>query len=180
MLNQQQQKVTPDKSQQTINRGAEMDELNFEDDAPTPSFGEPETEADRGSMSSTADEDINSSNDISGSNIDISSVGLTGAAQPGDEPTDDDMSPETLIREDGARSPQEPGGNTPADKQLSNVGENEIGGGGGLDEAELARARPLDRKKWDGNPDDRLSSAQSYAEGSAPAYEEDIDLDEEE
>ncbi|MGJ7513525.1 serine kinase/phosphatase [Pseudomonas baetica] len=63
------------------------------------------------------------------------------------EPTDDDMSPETLIREDGARDAHEMGGDSQADWDLSIVDERDIGGGKGLDEAELARRDPLDRKR---------------------------------
>lgn len=75
--------------------------------------------------------------------------GLTEASQPGEGPTMDDATPETLMPEDGARSPQEArGSNTPADQDLSNVDEDEIGAGGGLDEAELARVKPLDGKPW--------------------------------
>ncbi|TBU75729.1 phosphotransferase system, HPr-related protein [Pseudomonas daroniae] len=64
----------------------------------------------------------------------------------------DDLSPETLIDDTGARSPQERGDDEPADRDLSIVGEEEIGGGSGLDEAELARKRPLDGEPWDGKP----------------------------
>lgn len=67
--------------------------------------------------------------------------------QPTDDgSTDDDLSPETLIREDGARSARETGCGKPADWDLSIVEEAQIGGGNGLDEAELARRDPLDGK----------------------------------
>ncbi len=56
----------------------------------------------------------------------------------------DDLAPETLIDESGARSPAERGGESPADKRLRVVHGNEIGAGHGLDEAELARRDPLD------------------------------------
>lgn len=72
-------------------------------------------------------------------------AGLSGNAE--DEPDDDELSPENLIREDGARSPREAGDDEPADWDLSIVDENAIGGGNGLDEAELARRDPLDRKR---------------------------------
>src|SRR5690606_33509275 len=65
-----------------------------------------------------------------------------------DNVTLDDLSPETLIDESGANSPDEPGGERPADKELSVVDESRIGGGIGLDEAELARSAPLDGKPW--------------------------------
>lgn len=84
-------------------------------------------------------------------------IGLTGGAEPGQGPTDDDMAPETLIREDGARHQFEQGGSGPADRDLETVSADEIGAGGGLDEAEEARLDPLDGKPWDGDPDDPLT-----------------------
>ncbi|AXK53827.1 MULTISPECIES: hypothetical protein [Pseudomonas] len=71
----------------------------------------------------------------------LSSTGLTS-----DGSSDDDLSPETLIREDGARSAREIGADKPADWDLSIVDATDIGGGSGLDEAELARRDPLDGK----------------------------------
>ncbi len=59
----------------------------------------------------------------------------------------DDLSPETLIDESGARSPNEPGGKTAADWDLSIVDEADIGEGYGLDEEELAHVKPLDGKR---------------------------------
>jgi hypothetical protein len=59
----------------------------------------------------------------------------------------DDLNPEDLIKEDGARSAYEPSANLPADEDLRVVGVAEIGAGYGLDEAELAHTKPLD-----GNP----------------------------
>ncbi|MGY2293385.1 serine kinase/phosphatase [Pseudomonas sp. SDO528_S397] len=72
-------------------------------------------------------------------------AGLTGASMADHEPTDDDMSPETLILEDGARDAQEPGEGEAADWDLSVVDEDEIGGGNGLDEAQLAERDPVGR-----------------------------------
>lgn len=60
------------------------------------------------------------------------------------ETTDDEMSPENLIREDGARDAREEGEGEQADWDLSIVDEDEIGGGNGLDEAELAEREPVD------------------------------------
>ena len=65
----------------------------------------------------------------------------------------DDMSPETLLDETGARSPYETGEGGPADQELTIVSEDEIGGGNGLDEAELGRVNPLDGEPWDGEAD---------------------------
>lgn len=75
-------------------------------------------------------------------------AGLTGGATDDHQPTDDDLSPETLIREDGARSAHEHGHGKPADKDLSVVDEDAIGGGVGLDEEELARDDPLDSARY--------------------------------
>ncbi|MBC8996592.1 serine kinase/phosphatase [Pseudomonas sp. N40(2020)] len=74
----------------------------------------------------------------------VREAGMTGASVSDHEPTDDDMSPETLIHEDGARDAAEAGENNPADWDLSVVDEDDIGGGNGLDEAELARRDPID------------------------------------
>lgn len=91
----------------------------------------------------------------------VQRAGMTGGEALGsgineDGVTLDDASPETLIDETGARSPRERGDAYPADKTLTEVDAVDIGGGTGLDEAELARRRPLDNEPWDGNPDDRL------------------------
>ena len=74
-------------------------------------------------------------------------AGMTGASTDDHEPTDDDMSPETLIREDGARDGHEAGEDNRAEWDLSIVDEDDIGGGNGLDEAELARRDPMDGKR---------------------------------
>ncbi|MDR6962047.1 hypothetical protein J2W43_006067 [Pseudomonas brassicacearum] len=76
----------------------------------------------------------------------VREAGLTGASTDDHQPTDDDMSPETLIREDGARDAHEAGADERADWDLSVVDENDIGGGDGLDEAEMADIDPLDGK----------------------------------
>jgi len=66
-----------------------------------------------------------------------------------DNVTLDDLSPDTLFDETGARDPDEPGsGEGPADSTLRQVGADEIAGGIGLDEAELARSAPLDGEPW--------------------------------
>ena len=74
----------------------------------------------------------------------VREAGMTGASTKDHEPTDDDMSPETLILEDGARDAREAGEAGQADWDLSIVDEDDIGGGNGLDEAELAQRDPLD------------------------------------
>jgi hypothetical protein len=82
-------------------------------------------------------------------------AGLTEASQPGSGPTEDDLTPETLIHEDGALSPLEEGDDTPADRAYRIVGAQEIGVGFGLDEAELAHVDPLDGEPWDEDDEDR-------------------------
>ncbi|WP_460095770.1 serine kinase/phosphatase [Pseudomonas sp. S3_C01] len=77
----------------------------------------------------------------------VREVGMTGASTDDHESTDDDMSPETLIHEDGARDAHETGDDEQADWDLSVVDENDIGGGDGLDEAEMADIDPLDGKR---------------------------------
>ncbi|MDF0732156.1 phosphotransferase system, HPr-related protein [Pseudomonas entomophila] len=65
-----------------------------------------------------------------------------------DNVTLDDLSPDTLYDQTGARDPREPGGEGPLDRSLRRVDADEIGGGIGLDEAELARSAPLDGEPW--------------------------------
>ena len=48
-------------------------------------------------------------------------------------------------------------GVTGPEEDLKVVDAEEIGGGNGLDEAELGRADPLDGKPWDGDPDEPLA-----------------------
>lgn len=162
MMRQESNNSTQSPAQPGFNRGAELDELDFTDDKSTPSFNELETESEQ-----DRDQILSEASDI----------GLTGATTPEHEPTNDDMSPETLIQEDGARSPRESGGKGAIDKQFSTVDGNEIGAGRGLDEAEMARVQPLDGKKWDGNPNEPLSSAASF--DAVDGYDEDLDEEEE-
>jgi hypothetical protein len=77
----------------------------------------------------------------------VREAGLSGPSTDDDQPTDDDLSPETLIREDGARDAHEAGNDSRADWDLSIVDEDDIGGGNGLDEAELALRDPMDGKR---------------------------------
>lgn len=110
-------------------RMGSMEELDFNEDEPTGKIGDsiPEREL-RQELPLSRERD----------------AGLTGASTDDHEPTDDDMSPETLIHEDGARSANEIGVGGPDDEDLSIVDEDEIGGGNGLDEAELAERDPVD------------------------------------
>lgn len=78
----------------------------------------------------------------------VREAGLTGASTSDHHATADDLSVETLLDEDGALSPHERGHGTPTDQKLRIVDEDEIGGGSGLDEAELARLDPLDSARY--------------------------------
>lgn len=78
----------------------------------------------------------------------VREAGLTGASTPDHHPTADDLSAETLLDENGALSPHERGHGTPTDQKLRIVDEDEIGGGSGLDEAELAHLDPLDSPRY--------------------------------
>lgn len=110
---------------------AEVEELNFDDSGPVGRIGDEVSEAERQHLERGSKE-----------------VGLTEAAVPDRQPTGDDLSPETLILEDGANSPNEAGYDRPADKTFRRVDGTDIGAGSGLDEAELARVDPLDGKPW--------------------------------
>lgn len=91
----------------------------------------------------------------------LAESGLTGGEALSDSlhednVTLDDLSPDTLFDQTGARGPDEPGNGGPAaDQTLRRVSAGEIGGGAGLDEAELARSAPLDGEPWsdDGQSD---------------------------
>lgn len=111
----------------------ELDELDFEEEASSRPAGEklPQEQVQREQTPQRTRD-----------------AGLTGASHPGEEATLDDLTPETLLPEDGARSPSESGDSVPADSTLTKAKKDEIGGGQGLDEAELGRVDPLDGKPW--------------------------------
>lgn len=75
-------------------------------------------------------------------------AGLTGGAIPDTDYTADDLTPDTMLDEDRTGSPLDNAGSA-ADETLQQKELSEIGAGEGFDEAELARARPLDGKPWD-------------------------------
>jgi len=116
--------LKPDQALDPVNhdRSAEQDELDF-DDADEPSFQDLAPDYEFELLDEESDSETVDNNG-----------------------TDDDLTPENLIPEDGSRSPYEPGGSIPSDESLSIVSEDEIGEGYGLDEAELARVDPLDGK----------------------------------
>lgn len=73
-------------------------------------------------------------------------AGLTGGELPGDpggRVTGDDLSPETLIDEDGTGTSAAYSMRTPMESMLRVVDESEIGEGFGKDEAELAEEDPV-------------------------------------
>lgn len=110
--------------------------LDFSDDEDSLGTGEPSLQQSARPSSSAEDE-----------------IGLTGAATLGESEHEDnvsldDLSPDTLIDDSGARSPLECGGDGANDEELSVVDETQVGVGFGLDEAELARSAPIDGKPW--------------------------------
>lgn len=116
-----------DEFQRTIG----TNELNFSNDQPTPSFGDLDIESEKSNQS------------FDFQKADYEPAEIESLEQ---DTTDDDLSPETLIHEDGALSPYEFGGDEPIDQAFTIVGEREIGGGNGLDELELAFKDFLDGK----------------------------------
>jgi hypothetical protein len=106
----------------------DVDELNFSDDA-EPSFATMQPEINQEEMSVIEGSDT--------SNEDYRHSTL-------DDIDPNELTPETLIKEDGARSPRETGSAIPAEEDLSVVGIDDIGAGNGLDEEELAQLEPLD------------------------------------
>ncbi|QJD59351.1 serine kinase/phosphatase [Pseudomonas sp. gcc21] len=125
------EKRDPDRTTDQIAVDEDIDEVSVPEDEPMGPIGKVPTE----------DEAIDRA----------AEAGLTEASQPGEGPTMDDATPETLLPDDGSRSPLEAGdGEVPADQDFSVVDEEDIGAGDGLDEAELGRVKPLDGKPWDG------------------------------
>ncbi|NMY29506.1 serine kinase/phosphatase [Pseudomonas sp. WS 5021] len=120
---------TPAPIDDNEDRMGSMRELDFDEQEPTAEIGE---EIPRGEREHLMPDERERE------------AGMTGASTADHEPTDDDMSPETLIHEDGARDAREEGEGEQADWDLSIVDEDEIGGGNGLDEAELADIDPVD------------------------------------
>ena len=113
-------------------RMGSMHELEFDDEQPSAKIGDELPQGEREQLMPRER---------------VREAGMTGASTDDHESTDDDMSPETLIHEDGARDAHETGDDERADWDLSVVDENDIGGGDGLDEAEMADIDPLDGKR---------------------------------
>ncbi|MFY0729264.1 serine kinase/phosphatase [Pseudomonas sp. NFX15] len=116
----------------TEDRMGSVHELDFDAEEPSAKIGDELTEKEREQLMPRER---------------VREAGMTGASTSDHQPTDDDLSPQTLIREDGARDAEEEGQDEGADWDLSIVDEDDIGGGNGLDEAELARRDPMDGKR---------------------------------
>ena len=121
--------VQPEPIDDNEDRMGSMHELDFDEDEPSAKIGDELTQTERERLMPRDR---------------VREAGMTGASTADHESTDDDMSPETLIREDGARDAHEAGEGGQADWDLSVVDEDDIGGGNGLDEEELARRDPMD------------------------------------
>jgi hypothetical protein len=124
--------VQPEPIDDNEDRMGSVHELDFDDETPDAKIGDELTQREREHLMPRER---------------VREAGMTGASVADHEPTDDDLSPETLIPEDGARDANEAGEGKPEDWDLSIVDEDNIGGGGGLDEAEMARRDPLDGKR---------------------------------
>ncbi|MDZ4326565.1 MAG: serine kinase/phosphatase [Pseudomonas sp.] len=121
--------VQPEPIDDNEDRMGSMHELDFDEEEPSAKIGDELPENEREQLMPRER---------------VSEAGMTGASTADHESTDDDMSPETLIREDGARDAHEAGEGGQADWDLSIVDEDDIGGGNGLDEEELAKREPMD------------------------------------
>jgi len=115
------------------NRGRSRDdrveELSFEDENPPPRAGDPRIKPGQRDPEISAER--------------AHQAGMTGGELNLDV-TSDDLSLETLLDEDAVDNDEF----VVADKDLSIVDEDEIGGGNGLDEAELAIKKPVGRIKY--------------------------------
>lgn len=121
--------VQPEPIDDNEDRMGSMHELDFDEEEPSAKIGDELTQTERERLMPRER---------------VREAGMTGASTDDHESTNDDMSPETLIREDGARDAHEAGEGGQADWDLSIVDEDDIGGGNGLDEEELARRDPMD------------------------------------
>ncbi|VVQ38310.1 hypothetical protein PS943_05757 [Pseudomonas fluorescens] len=121
--------VQPEPIDDNEDRMGSMHELDFDEEEPSAKIGDELSQSERERLMPRER---------------VREAGMTGASTDDHDSTDDDMSPETLIREDGARDAHEAGEGGQADWDLSIVDEDDIGGGNGLDEEELARRDPMD------------------------------------
>ncbi|MCW3150861.1 hypothetical protein N8H22_19840 [Stutzerimonas stutzeri] len=105
-------------------------------------------------------------------------AGMSGGETVDGDASQDDLTPDMLLPEDGARSPRERGHGGPADQELSVVSGHQIGADLDLDEAELGRYDPLDGKPWDGPAEGDVDSGLSG--GDAVLHEDENVLSDEE
>ncbi|TWI55081.1 hypothetical protein IQ22_01994 [Pseudomonas duriflava] len=106
----------------------------------------------------------------------VSEAGMTEGETVDHHVTMDDLTPETLLDDTGARNPEEYGDAWPVDKELTVVDSSDIGGGVGMDEAEMGRTLPLDGEAWDGNADEPNETDVRRAEKSADLDATDQDI----
>lgn len=125
-------KVQPEPIDDDEDRMGSVHELDFDEEEPGTRIGDLTPEHERAQQMPDAR---------------VRKTRMTEGSTNDNDATDDDLSPETLIREDGARDAHEEGEGGQADWDLSIVNEDDIGGGDGLDEAEMAERDPLDRKR---------------------------------
>lgn len=124
--------VQPQPIDDNEDRMGSVHELDFDDEQPSAKIGDELPEREREHLMPRER---------------VREAGMTGASTADHQPTDDDLSPETLIREDGARDAREIGRGHEAGWDLSIVDADDIGAGDGLDEAEMARREPMDGKR---------------------------------
>ncbi|MHC8288759.1 serine kinase/phosphatase [Pseudomonas sp. XS1P51] len=116
--------VQPEPIDDNEDRMGSMHELDFDEEEPSAKIGDELSQTERERL--------------------MPQHRVREASTDDNESTDDDMSPENLIHEDGARDAHEAGEGEQADWELSIVDEDDIGGGNGLDEAEMAQRDPID------------------------------------
>lgn len=74
-------------------------------------------------------------------------AGSTGGETPDQHVTADDMAPETLLDSERSHTPRSMRGRAANDTSLSTAGEDAVGMGGGLDEAEEADVDPVGKRE---------------------------------
>lgn len=83
-------------------------------------------------------------------------AGVAGIDPLAEMSTENDHPADSLADDDSAQTPSELYSESASMDDLSVVDKDHIGAGKGLDEAELGRVKPLDGKRWDGDPDEPL------------------------
>ncbi|VVN44426.1 serine kinase/phosphatase [Pseudomonas fluorescens] len=121
--------VQPEPIDDNEDRMGSVHELDFDEDEPSAKIGDEIPEREREQLMPRER---------------VREAGMTGASVSDHEPTDDDMSPETTVHEDVGGEEEEAGREKQGEWEVVEAGEDGVGGGNGLDEAELARRHPLD------------------------------------